>query len=344
MHKRKQPINSQTVLAFDKKPSFSNNRFFFGRMLQCWCCAALICLPSGLDGLKAQGLPHRDIVLFNVQDGPQDRPSLSGPLRVTDRAGYDNQPAFGPDGSVLYYTSGVAIAGGEQTDIRSYRMADGDTATVLRSPESEYSPQVMPDGEYLSVVRVELPDSAQRVWRMRPDGRKQRPVMSGVEPVGYYAWLPGDQVGCFILGDPEVEQAPHTLQVGHSGKQRLDVVAARIGRCLQVAPDGKLAYVDLERGMIRSFDPLARKGEDLAPTLTEEGPHDFVFDARGRIWMGAQGRLYILDPAGDGRWHFASEASALLPDDWALGVFDRMALDPSGTRLALVFERTAAQP
>jgi hypothetical protein len=285
---------------------------------------------------SAAALPHRDIVLFNVQDGPQDRPSLSGPLRITDRAGYDNQPAFSPDGSTLYYTSGRAFAGGEQTDIRRYRLADGDTATVLRSPESEYSPQVMPDGEFLSVVRVELPDSAQRLWRMRLDGRKLRPVMSGVEPLGYYAWLPEDQVACFILGDEEV---PHTLQFGHSGKQRMDVVAARIGRCLQATPDGKLAYVDLERNMIRLFDPVARTGEDLARTLRPDGPHDFVLDRRGRIWMGGLGRLYVFDPAGDRRWHFASEATSLLPEAWGLGGFDRLALDPSGTRLALVFER-----
>ncbi len=286
-------------------------------------------------GLAAQSLPQRDIVLFNVQDGAQDRPSLSGPLRVTDRAAYDNQPAFSPDGSMLYYTAGVAFAGGEQTDIRRYRLADGDTATVLHSPESEYSPRVMPDGEYLSVVRVELPDSAQRIWRLRPDGRKQRPVMSGVEPVGYYTWLPDAQVACFILG----EAGRHTLQVGHSGKQRLDVVAARIGRCLQTTREGKLAYVDLERNAIRVFDPLARTGEDLAPTLQPEGPHDFVLDDRGRIWMGAKGRLYIFDPAGDRRWHFACEALKLLPEDWNLGAFDRMALAPDGSRLALVFER-----
>src|SRR5437870_10330194 len=81
------------------------------------------------------------------------------PLNVTARPGYDNQPAFSPDGKTLYYTS---YRGG-QSDIFRYELGSRTTAQVTATPESEYSPTVMSDGKHLSVIRVER-DSTQRLW------------------------------------------------------------------------------------------------------------------------------------------------------------------------------------
>ena len=58
------------------------------------------------------------------------------PSRATERTGYDNQPAFSPDGRVLYFT---AIAGGN-ADIQRYDLTSGETRPVAVTPESEYSP------------------------------------------------------------------------------------------------------------------------------------------------------------------------------------------------------------
>src|ERR1044071_6706481 len=91
------------------------------------------------------------------------------PLNVTARAGYDNQPFFSPDGRSLYYTS----ARGGQSDIYRYDFAGKASAQVTATPESEYSPTVMPDGKHLSVVRVER-DSTQRLWAFTLDRKSTR--------------------------------------------------------------------------------------------------------------------------------------------------------------------------
>src|SRR5262245_48260502 len=57
--------------------------------------------------------------------------TLGKPVRLTDRAGYDNQPYFSPDGRSLYYT---AIEGG-QSDIQHYDFASRKTEAVARTPE-----------------------------------------------------------------------------------------------------------------------------------------------------------------------------------------------------------------
>ncbi len=64
--------------------------------------------------LLAQGF---DIYLFDIS---QDYALVQ---QVTDREGYDNQPAFTLDSQSLMFSSDRA---GEQTDLFRYRIADGE--------------------------------------------------------------------------------------------------------------------------------------------------------------------------------------------------------------------------
>ena len=84
---------------------------------------------------------------------------IGEPVNVTRRSGYDNQPAFTPDGRALWFTR---IGADAPADI--WRVGvDGTGATrVTHTDESEYSATITPDGQALSVIRVEL-DSTQRL-------------------------------------------------------------------------------------------------------------------------------------------------------------------------------------
>src|SRR6185436_18216554 len=73
------------------------------------------------------------------------------PKKITDVAGYNNQPSFMPDGRTVLYTS----FRNNQTDIYRYDLSTGRTTQVTDTPESEYSPALMPDKKNISVVRVE---------------------------------------------------------------------------------------------------------------------------------------------------------------------------------------------
>ena len=59
-----------------------------------------------------------DIYLLDL-DARGGKLGLGKPTRLTDRAGYDNQPFFAPDGRSIYFT---AIEGG-QSDIQRYDLA-----------------------------------------------------------------------------------------------------------------------------------------------------------------------------------------------------------------------------
>src|SRR5947207_15809864 len=67
-----------------------------------------------------------------------DELKFGEPKKVTDFAGYNNQPFFMPDGHSILYTS----IRNKQADIYRYENA---TTQVTNTPESEYSPTLMPD-------------------------------------------------------------------------------------------------------------------------------------------------------------------------------------------------------
>lgn len=289
-------------------------------------------------------VPHTDIVVFELVWNDLGRLELHNPLRITDRAAYDNQPSFHPDGSGLLYTS----MQGQQTDIYYYNLTDSATRALTKTVESEYSPKVMGDGQFFSVVRVELPDSAQRLWRfplvdISGESGKPKLIMDQVDGIGYYSWINQGQLALFILPGREGRQ---TLQVCHANKQRTWVVAAGIGRCIQSIPgeDAVSFTVDTgsDRDQLKRYDHKNRAVTDLGQALPES--RDYVWTPDGKILMGAGERLYFLDPkgegGGDGRWHLGFDLAAYL-NGMGFSSFDRMAISPDGTRLAVVMTRVA---
>src|SRR4029077_14072444 len=121
--------------------------------------------------------------------------------------------------------------GGTQTDIYRYDVVSGTTAQVTRTPESEYSPTVTPDGAHISVIRVEA-DGTQRLWRFTIEGGAPELVLPGIKPVGYHAWATCHPLALLVLGSPA------SLQVADTSTGGADVLVRGIGRSIQQIPGG----------------------------------------------------------------------------------------------------------
>jgi Tol biopolymer transport system component len=120
------------------------------------------------------------------------------PVKITTNAGYNNQPSFLPDGQAILYTS----IRDKQADIYRYDVGSGATNQVTNTPESEYSPTLMPDGKNISVVRVEA-DGTQRLWKFPLAGGPPSLILENVKPVGYHWWIDKNTLALFILGPRE---------------------------------------------------------------------------------------------------------------------------------------------
>ncbi len=277
--------------------------------------------PAG-GAAAAEAPPGTDIFLAEIiEQGPL--PQVTGePRNLTRRAGYDNQPSFTPDGSAILYTS---IRDG-QADIFRYDVSSATAARVTSTPESEYSPLLMPTGDAISVIRVEA-DSTQRLWRFPlPAGGNPQLILEDVMPVGYHAWADAGTLALFVLGEPP------TLQIADTGTGTARVVAKDIGRSLHKIPrSNAISFVDKSAGedwWIRRLDLASGAITPLVQALP--GSEDYAWTPAGTLLMAQGSTLHAWRQGGPGWVQIADFTSA------GLESITRLAVSPRGDRLALV--------
>jgi dipeptidyl aminopeptidase/acylaminoacyl peptidase len=172
-------------------------------------------------------LPNTDIWLLDISS-TKDSLSFSNPINITNRAGYDNQPTFSPDGKYILYTS---IRDGKQSDIYKYTIKTKKISQFTKTLTSEYSPTFMPDGKNISVVMVE-PDSAQRLWQFPLKGGAPTCIMKDVDSVGYHCWINKDSLALVMITEPA------SLYVVNTKTQKQKLFEKNVSRCVQKNPLG----------------------------------------------------------------------------------------------------------
>jgi dipeptidyl aminopeptidase/acylaminoacyl peptidase len=256
------------------------------------------------------------------------------PANITSRAGYDNQPAFLPDGRSLLYTSGRE---GDQTDIYRYDFQTGQSTRLTLTPEGEYSPTVMPGGKFFSVIRVEA-DKTQRLWKFPLAGGAPSLVLPNIKPVGYHLWLDARTLALFILG---ADGRPNTLQLAPTDNSFLDTIHVNIGRALHLIPRRQafsfVHKISPDQWLIKAFDLKTKRSETIAPTLPAS--EDLTWTPDGTILMAQDSKLYQLDPAMRAPdWRLVADFS-----NAGLKKITRLALSPKADRLALVAQTEAVR-
>lgn len=297
--------------------------------------------------MVAAGQPAGDPDVFlatlAVRDG---KVTIGAPVNISNSPGYDNQPSFTPDGGAVLFTSvrganpapaaapqGRGQAAPPPSDIYRYDIASRAITRVTNTPESEYSPTVMPDGTHISVVRVEA-GGTQRLWRFDVDGRNPALVLADIKPVGYHAWIDANRVALFVLGQPA------TLQIADARTGKAETIVTGIGRSVLRTPAGAVSFVR-----------QVRSAPDVPPTYTIEeavlgqgaarpsvliapvpgsGDPNLAWMADGTLLMAHGGALYSWRK-GDTQWTRAADLAAL-----GLSGVTRLAVSPRGDRIALV--------
>jgi hypothetical protein len=284
--------------------------------------------PPTSTPLSAQATPGTDIWVMDLQEsGGAVR--VSNPVRISNRAGYDNQPHFGPGGAYVLYTS-IDDAG--QADILRYDFSSGRSENLTRTAaESEYSATLMPGGDRFSAIRVEV-DSTQRLWSFDLSGSDPQVVLHSVMPVGYHAWIDAETLALFVLGSPA------TLQIAVPETQAAQIRAEDIGRSLHKVPQHRLASFlqwetrDGERvGVIKTIDPDSGETEEAGVAL--EGGQDYAWTVEGVILMAAGSTLFSFSPGDEAGWREVADLAAVGIDG-----ISRLAVSPDGSRLAVVGE------
>lgn len=279
------------------------------------CAVAL-----GLAAVPTSALAQAGTDIYLVDIAREGGVRFGSPINTTNRAGYDNQPSFTPDGKAVLYTS---VRDG-QADIWRYDIAARSNRAVTTTPESEYSATVMPSGRTFSAIRVEM-DSTQRLWQFDLSGGDPKVVYENVMPVGYHAWIDANTTAMFILGRPA------TLQIGDIRTGVAETAASNIGRSIHKAVD-KEATIFLHRmseseAWITEWDVGASKMRHLVAPVGDG--QDFVVMSNGTIIMGDGSKLFAWRE-DSGEWLEVADFTGRIAD------ITRLAGSPDADRIAIV--------
>lgn len=250
-------------------------------------------------------------------------------VNISQRPGYDNQPAFFPDQQMLAYTT----AGAAEIHAVLYDLATG-TATPL--PEAKgFSPTPTADGKQLMVLhqgRVELHDLA---------GKLVRPLTE-TKDAGYFS-LVDDRTLVLFMNDAErriviYDAEKKTLETMSTGaitplyrvpNERAYTFVAETPFSSDPAVAAKLdpATIQLE---LRKLD-LAKHRVETLSTIPFRATGHHAWTAHNTVLMASSGTIHEWNPATPERWTPVAKF-----DDPDLQAISRIVISPRGDRIALV--------
>jgi ketosteroid isomerase-like protein len=262
-----------------------------------------------------------------------ERIVVSNLVNLSSHSGYDNQPAFFPDGKRLVFTSQIAVLDDTGHAVQAV-IHDFVSGTSTPVPGAlGFSPTPAADGSSLMLLREG------RVWLHEASGNER--VLTETTDAGYYArfddrtWVlfMNDKQRRIVIYDAKTK-ALETMAVGANtapvripGKRAVTFVAAEPFP----APEADAAKSAPPPTLyLRRLDLGDRRVTTLtAIPFPTSGNH--VWTSRGTLLMASGHTIYEWNPARPDEWRPAIELDH--PD---LQGLTRIALSPRGDRIALV--------
>lgn len=248
-------------------------------------------------------------------------------LKLNKSPGYNNQPAFQPDGNAVFYASGA----GTNTDIFCYDITTEKTRRLTDTPDSEYSPTITPNGDKFSVIQLVTTEGprkgAQPLLAFPLEGGEPELIYEDGKKVGYHAWITSKKVALFILG------SPNYLQIFDLKNQLSIHVADNIGRSIYKIPgQNAISFSQSQEGkseLIMRYDLRAETIKPLAPML--EGNGFYAWKSSDVLIMGVGAELYQFKLGQTKEWQLIGELSS-----FGIKKISRLAVGPKEKWIAVV--------
>ncbi|MBK9491410.1 MAG: hypothetical protein IPO07_23405 [Haliscomenobacter sp.] len=255
--------------------------------------------------------PASNLYLFNVKKVGDTLFQFSAPkfLSAFNPKGYNNHPFFFNNNELYISTQSPQES---QPEIYSLNLSTGTRTRVTDTPDGEYSPRPIGDGQNFSAVRMEFPpgDTLQRLWQF-PINRsnKGKPVFTDIDNVGYYLWLSTRELLMFLVAKP------NQLVKVELGNPRKEVIAVNPGRCIRQILGTGAYFVQKSTSFsqpwkIMKWDQRTvgrYQVSDVVNTLN--GSEDFAVMSDGSLIMGNGSVLYRFRPGVDRSWRKMADFS-----------------------------------
>lgn len=263
--------------------------------------------------------PNTEVFLFDLKTEGNQLEITNG-KNISNNEGYDNQPSFQYDNTILF-----ASTRNKQTDILQYTI-DSNTKKWLTDTKqgSEYSPTQIPNSKDISAIRLDT-TGKQLLYRYR--NGKSKPIHNDLV-IGYHVWNSKNILVSSVLGE-SLE-----LVVSDLKKKTNTTVDTNIGRSLHNIPNTNLvSYISKRNAVweIRSLNPITGETKKIATTVPNV--EDMCWLNDGSILMGKGKALYRLDPKKDSEWKIIK-----LFDKEKFDNITRITINKANNKLVLVAE------
>lgn len=256
-------------------------------------------------------------------------PLLSNPKNISNNHGYDNQPSFLDDNTVLF-----ASTRSEQTDIKRFNIAGGSTSDwISNTPTgSEYSPLKIPGKNSISSIRLDL-DGLQLLYEYNIPTGDSKPILPEAK-VGYHVWHNETMLVTSVLVENRMDMVLFDLAENTS-----QVLEKNVGRSFHKIPGTDLISFIAKSGekwQIKSLNLDTKEISLIADTLFQS--EDICWLNTNTILTGIGKTIYKFNTGNGNTWEKVVEFEL---DE--INAISRIAVNPSGNRLAFVAEVSPIQ-
>lgn len=269
--------------------------------------------------------PNTDIFLFDLRTAESSF-ELSNFRNISNNEGYDNQPSFMNNETILY--AGTRNA---QTDIVKYDLNYGSKTWICFTKGGEYSPLKIPNQNAVSAIRLD-PDGKQRLYRYDLNDGSNTIILDALV-VGYHLWFDENTIISAVLEADFLSLYSSDLKTGINKK-----ITTHIGRSLHHIPNSdRISFISKNTdgtSQIKSFNPKSGAIKTIASTLL--GSEDICWTPKGHILMAKNDLLFQINPKNNSGW---TEIASL--KSYGINNLSRLNISPDGTLLAIVGELTS---
>lgn len=272
--------------------------------------------------LSAQSAPpNTDIHVYTMKE-KKGKITLSKGKNITNRSGYDNQPAFFNNDYILY----SSYQDDGQNDILIYDLYEDKITNLTNSEDSEYSPTPVPGYNSFATVLMKA-DNSQRLWMYHLDTKKvPQLIFDKIEPVGYFA-ISEQDVLMFVLGQPV------TMVMANMNEVDDDIITSNIGRTIRAIPGSTdFTFERTEDDGSNFIYRLNKTSKEFSKVVQKpEGASDWTITQEGTYITSVGTKLLAFNPKQHTEWIEITD----LGSNASKGI-TRMAVSQENDKLAIV--------
>jgi len=271
--------------------------------------------------------PNTEVFLAEIEtiDG---KVQLLNLRNISNNHGYDNQPSFFDDKTILFSSTRNG-----QTDIAKYDIPSTKITWVSNTQTgSEYSPLRIPESDKISSVRLDT-SGLQRLYAYSLEINNSELIRDDAK-VGYHFWYSKDILMNTVLVENRMD-----LVLSNLKEKTNTTIEKNVGRSLHKIPNSDLISYIVKAGdsrSIKSFNPITGESNVVSPL--PKNTEDICWLSESSILVPTSRGIYNVKPNSK-----ENPSIIALPKAQEIGVISRMAVSSDGKYLALVAEEPASK-